>query len=71
MYRIALTIMAALPLAACATTPEASSQELAYCEKMEREMGTQHKHDHGVAKGMGIDPMTVTHKRCRQMLGMS
>jgi hypothetical protein len=71
MLRIALTVAAALPLAACVTTPAASSQELAYCESMERNMGTDHAHDHAQAKGMGMNPMNVTHARCRQMLGMS
>jgi starvation-inducible outer membrane lipoprotein len=71
MFRIALTIVAALPLAACVTTPDASPTEFAYCQQMEREMGTDHAHDHAHAKGMGLDPMNVTHARCRELLGMS
>lgn len=68
MFKIALALAAALPLAACATTAETRSKELAYCEQMERQMGTDHVHDHGAAKGMGLDPMNVTHARCRDML---
>ena len=71
MLKIALTVVAALPLAACVTSPDSSSSELAYCERMEREMGTDHAHDHAQAKGMGMNPMNVTHARCREMLGMS
>ena len=71
MLRIALAIAAALPLAACVTTPATSAQELAHCERMERDMGADHAHDHAQAKGMGMNPMNVTHARCRQMLGMS
>jgi hypothetical protein len=71
MYKIALSIIAVLSLAACATTSEPSSTELAYCQKMEREMGTRHTHDHAEAKGMGLNPMNVTHVRCRQMVGLT
>jgi hypothetical protein len=71
VLRIALSIAGAVPLAACVTTADASPTELAYCEQMEREMGTDHTHDHAQAKGAGLDPMNVTHARCRQMLGMS
>ena len=71
MFRIAFAVAAALPLAACVTTPAPSAQELAYCERMEREMGTEHTHDHAEAKGMAMNPMNVTHARCRRMLGMS
>ena len=60
-----------LPLAACATIQDPSPQELAYCENMERQMGVEHTHDHAGAKGMGMNPMNVTHNRCRAMLGMS
>ena len=71
MLKVAITVAAALPLAACVTTPQASSEELAYCQRMEREMGTGHTHDHAEAKGMGMNPMNVTHARCRQMMGMN
>ena len=71
VYRLIFAAVTALPLAACATTPEERSKELAYCERMEKDMGTQHVHDHAEAKGMGINPMNVTHERCRQMLGTS
>lgn len=68
MIRLSLTLVAALPLAACATTRDTSAGELAYCQRMEREMGTNHQHDHAEAKGMGMNPMNVTHARCREML---
>jgi hypothetical protein len=71
MLKLALIAVAALPLAACVTTAEPSATELAYCEQMERTMGTDHQHDHAHAKGQGLDPMNVTHARCREMLGMS
>ncbi|MXO76153.1 hypothetical protein GRI40_13115 [Altererythrobacter aerius] len=71
MSKLALILLAALPLAGCVTTTEPGSQERAYCERMEREMGTDHRHDHAEAKGMGMNPMNVTHARCRQMLGIS
>lgn len=70
MLKIALVSAAALPLAACVTTAESRSKELAYCEQMERQMGSDHVHDHSTAKGAGIDPMNVTHDRCRQILGI-
>lgn len=71
MLKIALITVAAVPLAACVTTADASPTEIAYCERMEREMGTDHTHDHAQTKGMGLDPMNVTHARCRKMLGMN
>ena len=40
-------------------------------EQMERQMGTVHRHDHTEAKGMGVNPMNVTHARRGQMLGMN
>lgn len=70
MIKIALAAAAALSLAACVTIPADPTQELAYCERMERQMGTEHTHDHAEAKGIGVNPMNVTHARCRQMLGM-
>ena len=68
MLKIALALVAVLPLAACATTPQPSTQELAYCQRMEREMGTDHVHDHAEARGMGMNPMNVSHARCRDMM---
>jgi hypothetical protein len=69
--RTILAASALLTLAACVTTPEMTAQEMAYCERMEREMGVEHRHDHAEAKSIGVNPMNVTHARCRQMLGMS
>lgn len=68
MLKIALAAAAILSLGACATTPESHARELAYCEQMEREMGTEHVHDHASTKGAGVSPMNVTHHRCLQML---
>jgi hypothetical protein len=68
MLRTIMTCFVAVSLAACATTPEPGSAEFAYCERMEREMGTEHRHDHAEARGMGMNPMNVTHDRCRRML---
>lgn len=59
----------ALPLLACATTQETRDRELAYCQRMEQEMGLGHVHDHSEAKGMGMNPMRVTHDRCRRLIG--
>jgi hypothetical protein len=71
MFNNALAIAAALALAACVTTAKPGSSAYSYCERMERQMGTDHTHDHAAAKGMGINPMNVTHDRCRQMLGIN
>lgn len=68
MSKLAFVLFASLPLAGCVTTSTPTSQELAYCERMEQQMGTDNRHDHGEAKGRGIDPMNVTHARCRRML---
>ncbi len=70
MVKFSLAAATALSLAACVTTPADRTQELAYCERMERQMGTEHIHDHAEAKGMGMNPMNVSHARCRQMLRM-
>lgn len=69
MLKIAFVAVVALPLAACATTP--SSSELAYCQQMERRMGTDQAHDHAQSKGMGLESMNVSHARCREILGNS
>lgn len=69
--KLALVFLTALPLAGCVTTPELTSQEHAYCEQMERQMGTDDRHSHAEAKGVGISPMNVTHARCRRALGIN
>jgi starvation-inducible outer membrane lipoprotein len=71
MIRTMLVLTLALPVAACVTTPETRARELAYCQRMEQEMGLTHVHDHGEAKGQGLNPMRVTHDRCRKLLGNS
>lgn len=70
MRRAIIALVAALPLAACVTTPETRAKELAYCQQMESKMGVEHIHDHAESKGMGLNPMHVTHSRCRKMLGI-
>ena len=71
MLKIVLALAMAVPLAACVTTSDVTADERAYCERMEREMGIEHRHDHAEVKGMGMNPMNVTHARCRAMLGMN
>lgn len=68
MKKIASLLAIILFTAACVTTPQSRADELAYCKKMETEMGLQHTHSHSEAKGLGLNPMNVTHDRCRQML---
>lgn len=70
MTKIVMAAAALLTLAACATTADAGAKERAYCEQMERRMATNHTHDHSAARGAGIDPMSVTHTRCRKLLGL-
>ena len=63
-----LAPLALLPLAACMTTPEATAEERAACERMERSMGVHTTHDHQQMKGTGANPMNLTHERCQQVL---
>lgn len=68
-----LHILGALPLlvvAGCATTTGASytAEERANCEAMEKDMGTGTVHDHNSLKGMGMNPMNISHERCQEML---
>lgn len=73
MMNPGLLILSVIPLAlaACATTREYTSEERAYCENMERRMGSNHVHDHSAVKSGRINPMNVTHSRCRKMLGLN
>ena len=71
MLKIAFVAIAALPLAACATTAETQASQLAYCQQMQRQMGTEQTHDHTEAKGMGSSAMNVSHERCRDLLSNS
>jgi starvation-inducible outer membrane lipoprotein len=70
MTKTVLATTMLLALAACTTTADAGAKERAYCEQMERRMATNHTHDHSAARGAGIDPMNVTHARCRKLLGL-
>jgi hypothetical protein len=63
-----LLILAALPLTACATTAQNRAETIAYCQKMEAEMGVVQSHDHASAKGMPGNSMNLTHDQCRRLL---
>jgi len=63
-------IAAAVPimvLGACATTPPTSAQ-IESCRAMEANMGLQTPHDHNEMKQRGMNPMNLSHDRCRQIL---
>ena len=60
--------MMLLPLAGCVTTPEATAEQRAACEHMERSMGIHTTHDHQQMKGTGASPMNLTHERCQRIL---
>ena len=67
-------IVAALPLIAlggCVTTREATAEERASCERMEQNMGLGARHDHNEMKGQGLNPMNLSHERCKQILAQS
>lgn len=57
-----------VPLAGCATMRDASPEQRASCERMEQTMGTNTTHDHNEMKGMGMNPMNLSHARCQQIL---
>jgi len=62
-------IIASLPLlmlGGCVTT--ATAEQRAYCEQMEREMGTQSTHDHNEVRNNIPNRMNLTHNQCRQIL---
>lgn len=66
---IALPIL----LAGCATvsTPEQLAAERASCERMENHMGLDQNHDHQALKGQGLNPMNLSHERCKRLLAKS
>ena len=71
MPRLILIPVAAVTLlGGCATTSGsmATSKERAACAEMENDMGLRTTHDHGEMKGMGRNPMNITHDRCMQIL---
>lgn len=57
-----------IALAGCVTTKDATAEERASCERMEQAMGTDATHDHNEMKGRGMNPMNLSHARCRQIL---
>lgn len=69
-----IRFIAALPilaLSACVTTPASQEAQRASCEKMEADMGLGTTHDHAAMKGLGLNPMNLTHEQCQQILGRS
>lgn len=64
------SVLPLMILAACATTNGASytAEERASCVEMEKDMGTATVHDHNAMKGMGMNPMNITHERCQEIL---
>ncbi len=65
-----LMMLALLPvslLGACVMVPPTSA-ELESCQRMEREMGVGQIHDHSEMKGLGLNPMNLSHARCRRIL---
>lgn len=60
----ALAIMAAWSHSAFAATAE----ERAKCEEMEKQMGTEQRHEHSQDKGQGPSAMNLTHARCKEIL---
>lgn len=57
----------AMLVGACATIPP-TAEELASCRQMEAEMGLRPQHDHDEMKGRGLNPMSLSHARCLQIL---
>ena len=53
-------------LAGCVTP--STAEQRASCEEMERQMGLNTTHDHQEMKGMGRNPMNLSHERCQQLL---
>lgn len=67
-----IKLLAALPmfaLGACVTTPASVEAQRASCEKMEADMGLNTTHDHAAMKGLGVNPMNLSHEQCQQILG--
>lgn len=60
--------LALVPLSGCATMRDATPEQRASCERMEQTMGTNTTHDHNEMKGMGMNPMNLSHARCQQIL---
>lgn len=67
--RFALVTLPLL-LAGCATItdPQRLVAERASCERMENHMGLDQVHDHQALKGQGLNPMNLTHERCKKLL---
>lgn len=62
---LSLSIIA---LAGCVTMKDATPEERASCERMEQSMGTDTTHDHNEMKGRGMNPMNLSHARCKAIL---
>jgi predicted outer membrane protein len=68
LFMAAAASLSLVPLAGCATMRDATPDQRASCERMEQTMGTNTTHDHNQMKGMGANPMNLTHERCQQIL---
>jgi hypothetical protein len=67
IHALSAALATASLLSACATTPPTETQ-IASCRQMEGNMGLAARHDHGEMKGQGLNPMNLSHDRCRQIL---
>lgn len=65
---VSIAAMVSMALGACATVPPTSA-EVESCRKMESDMGLGTRHDHQEMKGMGLNPMNISHSRCMEILG--
>lgn len=67
---IFLSLAFQVSLAGCATTGPrmATAEQRASCAKMEETMGLTSPHDHAEMKGMGMNPMSLSHARCVKIL---
>lgn len=70
MRIIQISIATAMPLAGCVTPDRrmATTTERAACVDMDKQMGLGTTHDHAEMRGMGHNPMNLSHDRCVQIL---
>jgi hypothetical protein len=69
MTKTLIGAAATLLLAGCATTSTPTAEQIAQCQAMDAQMGTDATHDHSEAKGItGRSAMNLTHDQCRQII---
>lgn len=68
MRIISISIVTVAMLTGCVTTKGATSEELAACAEMEKDMGLSRTHDHAEMKGQGRNAMNLSHDRCVAIL---